>query len=116
MRRNYYSNAAKRTTKANNFDSAKNILEKALQKYGLEKKISRYKFVTHWPEIMGAAISQRTRPEYIKKNTLYIRVTDPAWAQELSFQKPIIIKRLQRFLNNEIEVQDIRFFVGEIAD
>ena len=101
--------------KKSNFESATAILEKAFKKYGLEDRITRYKFVASWAEIMGPAISQRTQPEYIKDKVLYVKVSDSAWAQELSFQKASIIKRLERFLEKDTAVKDIRFFVGELS-
>lgn len=113
-RKDIYNYARPKPPVRRNFDVAKNVLEKALRKYGLEKKINRYKFVTMWPKIMGAAIAERTRPEFIRQETLHIRVADPAWAQELSFQKPVIIRRLQRFMQNEVKITDLRFFVGEL--
>lgn len=100
--------------KKSKFESVANILTQALKKYGLDDRISRYQFVTHWPEIMGAAIAERSRPEYIRNSTLHVRVADAAWAQELGFQKPIIIKRLQRFLDKDTVVKDVRFFIGPL--
>mgnify|MGYP001367813505 CR=1 FL=1 len=111
MRKRYNSNAVT-STKKDNFESAKSILLRAFKKYGLEDNIAKYKFVSHWPEIMGRAIAERSRPEYIRKNTLYISVNDSSWLQELSFQKSVILKRLQRFIAQDTEIKDIRFFVS----
>jgi predicted nucleic acid-binding Zn ribbon protein len=114
MKRSQYTGDSGKFRKKSNFESASAILEKAFRKYGLEDRVTKYKFVMHWPEIMGPAISQRSRPEYIRNKTLYIKVSDSGWAQELSFQKNVILTRLQRFLEKDTVVKEIRFFVGEI--
>lgn len=115
MKKTFTPNRNPTFRKKSNFEAASAILEKAFKKYGLEDRITQYKFVLHWAEIMGEAISQRSRPEYIKNHTLYIKVADSSWAQELSFQKNIILKRLQKFLDADSVVKDIRFFVGSLS-
>ncbi len=114
MKQTYFRSQPQVYRKKSSFEQASAILEKAFRKYGLEDKITRYKFVSHWNDIMGEGISKRSRPEFIKNKTLYIKVADSGWAQELSFQKDIILKRLQRFLEQEAVVTDLRFIIGEI--
>lgn len=97
--------------------AAGKILSLALKRYGLDKEVAKYEFVLHWRAIMGASIADRTRPEAIQGSTLVVRVSNPQWAQELSFQKEIILKRLNRFLSDShamAQVNDVRFVVGDI--
>jgi predicted nucleic acid-binding Zn ribbon protein len=90
---------------------AQQVLQSALAKLGLDKEIARYKFVLHWTEIVGEEIAQRAKPECIKNRALVVRVTDSAWAQELSFQKKVILTRLKRFLDAGDMVDDVIFYV-----
>ncbi|MFM1848473.1 MAG: hypothetical protein RL417_1947 [Pseudomonadota bacterium] len=94
--------------------AAEKVLALALKKYGIDKDIARYKFVLHWKEIVGEEIAKRTRPECIRKDALVVRVANSSWAQELSFQKDIILVRLKKFLSGETAVSDIQFYVGDI--
>lgn len=98
--------------KKRKFESIQNILSRALGKHGLDREIARYKFVLHWSEIVGEEIARRAKPEYIRGATLMVRVSESVWAQELSFQKDIILKRLKKFLTNGDVVRDIQFFVS----
>ena len=94
------------------------ILSLALKRFGLDKEVAKYEFVLHWREIMGDTIADRTRPEAIRGNALVVRVSNPQWAQELAFQKDIILTRLNRFLRESKVsqvVDDVRFVVGEIS-
>ena len=88
------------------------ILSNALKQAGLDERIARYDFVLHWPQIVGEEIAKRTRPECIRGRCLVVRVIDSVWAQELSFQKQVILKRLQRFVDAEPGVKDISFYVA----
>lgn len=88
------------------------VLAQALRNYGLEQGIARYRFVLHWSEIVGPEIAQRSKPETLRNGRLTVKVTDSNWAQELSFQAPLIIKRLQRFLADDQVVKELFFRVG----
>ncbi|RMG40911.1 MAG: DUF721 domain-containing protein [Candidatus Dadabacteria bacterium] len=88
------------------------VLARALKKAGIENDIARYRFVLHWPEIVGEEIAKRSRPEYLRNNTLVVRTTTSAWAQELTFQKNVIVRRLNRFLGRGDAIKDIMFYVG----
>ncbi len=94
-----------------------NILSLALRSAGIDREIARYEFVIHWQEIMGPAISSRTRPDSFKNGILTLRVSNPQWAQELVFHKELLMNRLNKFLSEgstkEI-VRDIRFCIGDL--
>lgn len=96
------------------FELIESVLKGALRQCGLDQDIARYRFVTHWSEIVGESIAERTRPECIRQGQLVVRVLDSVWAQELSFRRDAILKRLQRFLDSGEIVSDIRFYVGTL--
>ncbi len=92
------------------------ILGRTLEKFGLDKDMARYQFVLRWKEIVGDEIAQRSRPESLRKRTLVVSVVSSAWAQELSFQKHIILHRLKKILGDEPPIDDIMFCVGEFLN
>jgi predicted nucleic acid-binding Zn ribbon protein len=96
------------------FQEVKRILGPALRKFGLEEKITRYAFVLHWKEIVGSEIALRSRPESIRAKTLFVTVKDAIWAQELGFQKEVILKRLKPYLTEGQELTDVMFVVGRV--
>jgi len=98
-------------------DAAKQILRSVLGQYGLDKKLERYEFIFRWREIVGEEIARRAIPEAIHGSVLIVRVESSAWAQELSFQKNVILKRYKMAckddaLQKQHPVNDIRFYVG----
>lgn len=90
------------------------ILSLALRKSGLDRDIARYNFVLHWKEIVGEDVAERTRPECFRNGALVVRVADSAWAQELSFQKESILKRLKKFMGDPCDVSDVQFYVAAL--
>lgn len=106
----YDGNAARKR----DFAPVKNVLAGTLRRYGLDKEIARYEWVLHWEEIVGEEIAKRSKPEYMRGKTLVIRVTDSSWAQELSFHKEVILKRLKKHLQAEELLNDVFFYVGPL--
>lgn len=110
------SNAARKFRPKAEPQKIQQLLKGAFRQYGLDKELVRYNFVIHWSEIVGDEIARRSTPECIERGTLVVRVCDSAWAQELSFQKGVILHRLKRFLDAGQHVSDVRFYVaGERA-
>lgn len=62
---------------------------------------------------MGDEIASRTRPESLRNGLLRVCVADSAWAQELSFHKQVILKRLQKYVSDDGGAEDIMFYVGD---
>ena len=93
---------------------AGSILKSVLKHHGLEKKLAKYEFVVQWKEIVGGEIAKRSRPEHIRNNTLIVAVENSIWAQELSFQKDIILRRLKAATGFD-SVTDIHFRVSELS-
>lgn len=104
--------AALKSLRNGKFEAVEKILEQALKRTGLAQDIARYKFVLHWDEIVGAEIAKRAKPDSVRKGILFVKVSNSAWAQELTFQKDIILKRLNNYVSDENPVHDVRFYVG----
>ena len=88
------------------------VLQSALHSSGLDKKLLRYTFVSKWEEIVGGPLASRSRPEVIRDGVLIVRVNDSVWAQELSFYKQSLLKRLSRYLGKDERIDDIQFYVA----
>ncbi len=96
------------------FAKIKGILAKALAFKGIDKKLERYEFVLHWEKIVGEKLAEVSKPDYISRRTLIVRVLHPVWAQELTFLKPGLIHKLAPFLKRGDVVDDMVFRVGPL--
>lgn len=112
--RRYEAPRRRRTGVRTDLTLVKGILAKALAYKGLDKKVERYEFILHWREIVGDKIADVTKPEYISRRALLVTVKHSAWAQELNFQKPVLLQKLARYLKKGDIVNDIIFRVGAV--
>lgn len=91
----------------------KKTLSGILSKYNLDKEFARYEFVLHWPDIVGPEIAKRTKPECIRNKCLVVAVINSVWAQELSFNKLTILRKLKARLSDPSVVDDVSFYVSK---
>lgn len=64
-----------------------------------------------WRGVVGLRIANKTRPEFLDKQVLTVRVASPMWAQELSLLQGTI---LQRLAEAGLPVRQLRFRVGKV--
>lgn len=98
------------------FAVIKGILSKALAGKGLDKKIDRYEFVLHWDKIVGEKLAEVSKPEYISRSALIVRVMHPVWAQELTFMKAHLLQKLAPYLKRGDRVDEMIFRIGPLAE
>ena len=67
-----------------------------------------------WPDAVGPAVAENSRPVAVKGRVLTVNVTSSAWMQQLQFLKADLIARLNRALG-EARVAEIRFRVGPVG-
>jgi len=84
------------------------VIKNFLKKTGLEKAVAQQGSLEIWPSVVGTNVAKNTTPESVEHGVLVVRVSTPAWRQELQFQKKEIIKNLNKELKNNI-VKDIKF-------
>jgi len=65
-----------------------------------------------WAETVGAIVAAQTSPSSISKSVLRVATSSSSWAQNISFQRHLILKKL----NNRLEhpLADIRFFAAPL--
>jgi hypothetical protein len=64
-----------------------------------------------WEEVAGVGFARRTAPLKLQRGILWIRVSSPAWAQELALAEPVVLGRLRA---RGVEVTKLRYAVGEV--
>ncbi len=94
----------------------KGILAKALAGKGIDKKIERYEFILHWDKIVGEKLAEVSKPDYISRKTLIVRVLHPVWAQEFAFMKTSLLRKLVPYLKRGDVVDDMIFRVGPLEE
>ncbi len=60
-----------------------------------------------WPQVVGAAVADQTRPFSLSRDVLYVATSSSVWAQELKFRRRSILKKLNTLLS--MPLTDIHF-------
>ena len=86
----------------------KEVILKALREQGLETPLLQKRLIDAWPEVMGEAINAYTENLFIRNQTLFVHLTNPALRMELSMQRQDIVQRLNEYVGSQV-IAEIRF-------
>ena len=86
----------------------KEVIMKNLREQGLETPLLQKRLIDAWPVVMGEAIAALTGDLYIRNQTLFVHLNNPALRMELSMQRQDVVRRLNEHVGNQI-IADIRF-------
>ncbi|NJN02744.1 MAG: DUF721 domain-containing protein [Leptolyngbyaceae cyanobacterium SL_1_1] len=64
-----------------------------------------------WPEAVGVAVAQQTRPTGMTQQVLQVATSTPAWSQTLVFERHRILRKLNQQL--ALHLTDIRFSAAQ---
>lgn len=98
-------------------ENLKDILDGLAKESGWGKKWDRAKIWNRWAEILPPEIAKITKPlNILKKDVLLVGVENNYIMQELNFQKPIIIERINSILQPENRIKDVKFVLNYSID
>ena len=86
----------------------RDIILKNLREQGLETPLLQKRLIDSWPEVMGQGITNYTDDVYIRNQTLFVKLKNPALRSELSLQRQDIVRRLNSHVGSQV-IADIRF-------
>jgi predicted nucleic acid-binding Zn ribbon protein len=72
----------------------KDLIDKMLQVYGLDRKLAEKKLISSWESVMGGMIAKHTKDIFIIKQQLFITLDSSALRNELSMAKSKIISMM----------------------
>lgn len=67
-----------------------------------------------WPQIVGVEDAARTYPDELHNGHLTVLVPGPAWLDRFSYKKQDWLKRLNKELAEQAEVEEILLKIGEV--
>jgi predicted nucleic acid-binding Zn ribbon protein len=102
------NNQAKHIYPLESIQDISSILDDYVSDSELGKKLKKFSIFNHWEDIVGKEINRKTRPQKLFKGILYIYVSDPGWANELSMMSEQLIERINSFIGEKI-ISQLRF-------
>ena len=85
-----------------------NAIASALQKLGITKKLRSYEVLDLWPSIVGDRIAAVSSAERFVGGTLFVKVDQATWRNELLFLKAELIAKINARMQEDI-VREIVF-------
>ena len=90
----------------------KEVLKGALDKLQISPILKRYEVFENWDNLVGPKIAERARPVKIEGKSLILEVDHPAWAQELNFLKPQLLKKISKHYPKS-GITNLRFILSK---
>ena len=85
------------------------VLKKLLREEGLEMPLLQKRLVDAWEFVTGNVVSRYTAEKYIRNQTLFVKITNPALRQDLSMMRTQLVKRLNEQVGSFV-ISDIKIF------
>lgn len=89
--------------------SMQTLLPDFLRRQGLESPLRQRRLLTSWDDVVGEPIARYTSERFIKNQTLFVKVNNPALRADLSMGRRILVKRLNECAGAQVIV-DIKFY------
>ena len=85
------------------------VLRKFLREEGLEVPLQQKRLIDAWEVVTGNMVSRYTAEKFIRNQTLFVKITNPALRQDLSMMRTQLVKRLNGQVGSFI-ISDIKIF------
>ena len=105
----------RRRTATKKLEPLGDILQKVLKKLDIPHKRTDRRLVDLWEQAVGPQIASHTIPDNLKRGSLYVLVSSPAWLHQLQFLKEELRRKLND-LSGQEEFRRIFFVVGKIPE
>lgn len=89
--------------------SMQTLLPDFLRRQGLESPLRQRRLLTSWDDVVGEPIARYTSERFIKNQTLFVKVNNPALRADLSMGRSILVKHLNECAGAQVIV-DIKFY------
>lgn len=89
--------------------SISDLLSAFLRHEGLETPLLQKRAIGAWDTIMGPTIVRYTGEKFIKNQTMFVKIANPALRQDLSMMRSCIVRRINEAVGSQVIV-DIRLY------
>ena len=72
--------------------SIKDLIMRNMRVQGLETPLLQKRVMDAWPLIAGPAVERYTRETYIRNQTMYVQLTNPALRADLSMRRQEFVR------------------------
>ncbi|MEW6428333.1 MAG: DUF721 domain-containing protein [Thermodesulfobacteriota bacterium] len=77
-----------------------------------DRRLALHEVFSFWKQAVGREIAVHARPDVIRQDVLWVKVSDPIWMQQLHFNKQLLLDKINGRLRGGVAFTDIRFQLG----
>lgn len=85
------------------------VLNLCLRQNGLETPLLQHRLVDAWDAVVGETIAMYTGEKFIRNQTLFVKINNPALRGDLSMMKTQLVRRLNSHVGSMV-IADIRIY------
>lgn len=85
------------------------VLNICLRQNGLETPLNQHRIIDAWEKVVGPGISAYTKGKFIKNQTLFVKISNPALRGDLSMMKSQLVQQLNKAVGSMV-IADIRIY------
>lgn len=85
------------------------LVRQFIRQEGLETPLMQKRTVDAWDEVMGRTIARYSGDKFIRNQTLFVKILNPALRQDLSMMRAQIVRRLNEHVGAQV-ITDVKLF------
>lgn len=89
--------------------SLADIIARCLRADGLETPLKQRRVADAWGRVVGKAVEKYTGEKFIRNQTLFVKITNPALRADLSMMRERLVKNLNAEVGAQV-ITDIKLF------
>jgi len=78
------------------------VFDKIFKRPGLKEYLIEGQIQAIWPQIVGRQIAQLSKPVHFKNGNLFVRVSSPAWRNELNMMRSQIAFKMNEKIGMDV--------------
>ena len=86
----------------------KDLILRNLRAQGLETPLMQKRLIDSWGEVAGPMVASYTDGLFIKNQTLFVHLTNPALRSDLSMMRSELVRKLNAHVGAQV-IAEIRF-------
>jgi len=84
------------------------LLRRNLRQQGLETPLLQRRLIAAWPEVVGERVAAYSSELYIRNQTLFVTITNPALRSDLRLRRTELVRKLNESVGGQV-IADLHF-------
>ena len=85
------------------------ILQRFLRDEGLETPLLQKRLIDSWETVVGDTVAQYTTEKFIKNQTLFVKIQNPALRSDLSMMRSELVRKLNAEVGSML-ITDVKIY------